>query len=149
MYLYLITNSINNKKYIGITNNPKKRWENHRCNNDPTMAIAKAIKKYGAENFKFEILLKNIPLDEIDDYEIEYIEKYESHVSTGKGYNISKGGRYNIEHLILCGADNGKALLTEEEAKYIKEHRDIPEYILYEEFSEKIGYEAFKNIYFK
>ena len=29
MYLYRITNKINNKKYIGITNDYKKRWSNH------------------------------------------------------------------------------------------------------------------------
>ena len=68
MYLYLITNMINNKKYIGITNNPKKRWENHKCNNDKTMAIAKAINKYGKENFKFEVLLSGIPIEKIDEY---------------------------------------------------------------------------------
>lgn len=28
MYLYKITNKINNKSYIGITNNYKKRWGN-------------------------------------------------------------------------------------------------------------------------
>ena len=50
----------NNKKYIGITNNPKKRWENHKCNNDPTMVIAKAIQKYGKDNFEFKIF-KVIP----------------------------------------------------------------------------------------
>jgi predicted GIY-YIG superfamily endonuclease len=30
MYVYLITNLINNKKYIGITNNYKKRWSNEK-----------------------------------------------------------------------------------------------------------------------
>ena len=67
MYLYKITNLINGKGYIGITNDHKKRWANHKCNNNPTMAIAKAIKKYGIENFKFVVLLSNIPLEEIDD----------------------------------------------------------------------------------
>ena len=89
MYLYKITNLINGKGNIGITNDYKKRWANHKCNNNPTMAIAKAIKKYGVENFKFVVLLSNIPLEEIDDKEIEYIKKYHTHVSEN-GYNISK-----------------------------------------------------------
>ena len=32
MYVYKITNQINNKIYIGITNNYKKRWSNECCN---------------------------------------------------------------------------------------------------------------------
>lgn len=147
MYLYLITNMINNKKYIGITNNHKKRWENHKCNNDKTMAIAKAINKYGKENFKFEILLSGIPIEKIDEYEIEYIKKYESHVSTGKGYNVSKGGRYNISNSIHKGEENGRALLTDKEVQYIKNHRNKPMYLLYDDFSEKISYSQFKKIY--
>lgn len=147
MYVYKITNLINDKGYIGITNNPKKRWENHKCNNDPSMVIAKAIKKYGKENFSFEILLSNVSLDEIDSIEQEYIEKYQTHVSTGKGYNVSRGGRYNILEKPLEGVDNGRALLTEEEVRYIKSHRNLPEYVLYEKFAEKITYETFRNIY--
>lgn len=50
MYVYKITNKINNKLYIGITNNYKKRWANHKCCNSPNMIIAKAIKKYGVQN---------------------------------------------------------------------------------------------------
>ena len=64
MYLYRITNIINNKKYIGITNNYKKRWSNHRCGNSKNMVIAKAIKKYGKENFFFEIIKRNLTLEE-------------------------------------------------------------------------------------
>lgn len=147
MYIYLITNQVNNKKYVGITNDYKKRWMNHKCNNNPTMAIAKAIKKYGVDNFKFELIESNVPIELIDEKEIYYINLFQSHVSTGKGYNISKGGRYNIENSVRIGTDNGKALLTEEQVKYIKSHRNIPEYVLYEDFSEIISYGAFKEVY--
>ncbi len=147
MYVYLITNKINNKKYVGITNDYKKRWANHKCCNNPTMAIAKAIKKYGAENFNFELIEENVPLEKIDEKEIYYIKLYESHVSTGKGYNISKGGRYNIENSVHIGTDNGRALLNEEQVKYIKSHRDLPEMILYEQFSDIITYNTFKKVY--
>ena len=147
MYIYLITNQINNKKYVGITNDYKKRWANHKCSNNPTMAIAKAIKKYGVENFKFELLEENVPLEQIDEKEIYYIQKLETHVSTGKGYNISKGGRYNIENSIHIGTDNGRALLTEEQVKYIKANRNLPELILYEEFCDIISYDTFKKVY--
>ncbi len=55
------------------------------------MGIVKTIKKYGVDNFTFEVLLSGISIEEIDQYEIDYIKKYESHVSTGKGYNVSFG----------------------------------------------------------
>ena len=147
MYVYLITNQINDKKYVGITNDYKKRWSNHKCCNDPKMAIAQAIKKYGKENFKFELLEKNIPIERIDEKEIYYIQKLETHVSTGKGYNVSKGGRYNIANHVHTGTENGRALLTEEQVKYIKSHRNIPEMVLYEDFCDIITYQAFKNVY--
>lgn len=148
MYLYMITNLINNKKYIGVTNNPQKRWENHKCNNDPTMVIAKAIKKYGKENFKFEILLSNIPIDKIDQYEQEYIKKYHTHVSEGKGYNVSWGGMgFKGVQQDTRGNNNSNSHLNEEEARYIKSHRNLPMYVLYDKFSDKLSYDAFKKIY--
>ena len=58
MYVYKITNLINNKIYIGITNNYKKRWANECSNfNDKSkmQVINYAIQKYKKENFKFEI----------------------------------------------------------------------------------------------
>ena len=75
MYIYQITNLINNKVYIGKTNNIQKRWSNHRCCSDPDLVIAKAIKKYGVENFKFEILYRNIPIEQIDELEVKTIKE--------------------------------------------------------------------------
>ena len=135
MYVYLITNLVNDKKYVGITNDYKKRWANHKCNNDPTMVIAKAIKKYGKDNFKFELIEEDVSLEEIDEKEQYYIDFYQSHVSTGKGYNVSKGGRYNMnDSKDVRGHYNNNAHLTKEEVEYIKSHRNIPEFVLYEAY---------------
>lgn len=146
MYVYQITNKVNNKKYIGITNNPKKRWENHKCNNDPTMVIAKAIQKYGKDNFEFKILLSGLSIEEASNKEVELIKTLNTRVPNG--YNVAEGGQYNMNNKIHHGAENGRALLTEEEAQYIKDNRNLPIYILYEQFSDKIGYEAFKKCYY-
>lgn len=148
MYLYMITNLLNNKKYIGITNDYKKRWANHKSCVDKNMAIARAIAKYGVDNFKFEVLLSGIPIEEIDAYEIDYIKRYNTLVINGHGYNISTGGRYfqGIPQN-QRGINNANAHLTEEEVRYIKSHRDQPEYVLYDSFAEKLSYEAFKNVY--
>ena len=75
MYLYQITNLINNKVYIGQTNNITKRWSNHKCCNSPDMVIAKAIKKYGIENFKFEVLYRNVQIEEIDELFYVFLSK--------------------------------------------------------------------------
>lgn len=146
MYVYKITNLINNKKYIGITNDYKKRWSNHKCGNSKNMVIAKAIKKYGVENFHFEILFQNLTLEEANQKEIELIKTENSLVPFG--YNVSSGGGViPSEKSKKIGADNGRAVLTEEQAQYILDHRNIPEYVLYDEFSEIISYSAFKDVY--
>lgn len=51
--------------------------------------IYRAIRKYGVENFYYEILEDDIPLNQLDEKEIYYIEKYNSYK---KGYNSTKGG---------------------------------------------------------
>ena len=144
MYVYKITNKINNKLYIGITNNYKKRWANHKCCNSPNMIIAKAIKKYGVENFNFEILFQGLSIEEAEEKEIELIASLNT--LTPNGYNIKKGGFYS-EGEQRFGYENYNAHLTKEEAQYIKSHRNIPMYVLYENFSEKISYESFKKVY--
>lgn len=91
MYVYLITNLINQKKYVGITNDYKKRWANEASVSN-NQVITKAILKYGKENFSFKVLYSNIPLEEIDNLEIKTIQEYQSLVPNG--YNVAKGGRY-------------------------------------------------------
>lgn len=145
MYVYQITNLINNKLYIGITNDYKKRWSNHKCCNNPNMVICKAIKKYGVENFKFEILYEGLSIEDASEKEKELIQKKNSLVPNG--YNVALGGFEDTLGVQHFGADNSNAKLTNEEAQYIKDHRYLPEYVLYEEFNEKISYQAFKDIY--
>ena len=144
MYIYQITNLINGKIYIGQTNNVQKRWANHRCNNDPNMVIARALRKYGVDNFKFEVLLRGLTPDEANQKEIEFIKEKNSLVPYG--YNVATGGK-RIDGVSRLGADNSNARLTEEEAQYILDNRDKPMYVLYDLFCDKISYESFKKIY--
>ena len=87
MYVYQITNLINGKIYIGITNDYIKRWSNHRCCNSPNMVLARAIKKYGVEHFKFEVLLSGLSVEEADEKEEELI--IEKNCRVPYGYNVA------------------------------------------------------------
>ena len=144
MYIYQITNMVNNKIYIGQTNNIKKRWANHKCSNDPNMVIARAIRKYGVDKFNFEVLLRGLSPEEANEKEKELIKEKNSQVPNG--YNVASGGN-RIDGISLLGANNSNAHLSEKEAQFILDHRDQPMYILYENFNDKISYEAFKKIY--
>lgn len=92
-YIYLITNKLNNKKYIGQTINFEKRMKEHIYgrNSKKNCLIDRALKKYGKNNFTFEIL------DITDSQEnIDYLEKYyikKLNCIKPNGYNILKGGR--------------------------------------------------------
>jgi group I intron endonuclease len=91
--IYIITNQINRKQYIGqTTQNLSERWSQHKCDSKRrNTAIALAINKYSSENFIIEILEDNIDYIDLDNKEIEYIKIYNT--ITPNGYNISDGGQ--------------------------------------------------------
>ena len=89
-YIYLITNKKNAKKYVGKTTDPERRWKQHkRPNHCPGMAITKAINKYGADNFKFEII-EEVNLDKVNEKEKYWIDYYNAY--KGQHYNQRPGG---------------------------------------------------------
>lgn len=93
-FIYFITNLLNNKIYIGQTNNPSLRWSQHKSNakyNRGRQAITRAIIKYGIDNFKFEVITSCETQIEADKSEEEFIAKYSSR-DPNKGYNIHAGG---------------------------------------------------------
>ena len=152
MYVYLITNIINNKKYVGITNNYKRRWGNecsYPKNPKKRQVIQEAIHKYGKENFKFEILYQGLSIEEACLKEKELIEQYHTLIGTEncQGYNLDKGGTYFPNAKPQKGEQNGMAKISDEQAQYILNNRNKPIYVLYEEFNNKISYEQFKKIY--
>lgn len=59
------------------------------------MPIRKAIKKYGKDNFKIE-LLERVSLKEANEKEKYYIGKYNTY---NKGYNATLGGQENFHKL--------------------------------------------------
>lgn len=94
--IYKITNLINGKIYVGqTTKSLKERFQKHcwgtteKDSYHLNMAIKKAIKKYGKENFTIELIeeVETIKLDEREVYWISYYDSY------NKGYNCTKGGQ--------------------------------------------------------
>lgn len=91
-FIYKITNSINNKVYIGKTEkeNPNDRFKQHLCDSGKIYKnirpLYSAIKKYGKHNFNFEILEET---ENASDREKFYIDFYNSYKN---GYNATIGG---------------------------------------------------------
>lgn len=91
--IYKCTCLIAQKVYIGKTTRPiNKRWNSHK-----SVALKKvsnnhfhnAIRKYGHTNFKIEVVIDNVPIEELDALEVKYIEIENSFLD---GYNSTKGG---------------------------------------------------------
>ena len=71
--IYKITNKINGKCYIGLTTRTLYRREyDYRYGHENEIhstPIFLAFKKYGIENFTFEVVEENIPNEELDQKE--------------------------------------------------------------------------------
>ena len=88
VYIYLITNLINGKKYVGQTQRTvEERFKEHARANS---LIGRVIRKYGKENFKLEILTECENLDKANEMEIYFIKTLDC--KKPKGYNLTDGG---------------------------------------------------------
>lgn len=94
--VYLATNLVNGKRYVGATISAlEKRMREHKCaakrniKKEKGIAFYKAIRKYGFDNFKFSILI------ECEDEKV-FFEEIRMVALLKPEYNMTLGGEGNL-----------------------------------------------------
>lgn len=156
--IYCYTNKINGKKYIGQTINPQIRYNAHKSNyqnpknNEYNSLLHRAFRKYGFENFQYEILVKDIDnIELLNELEIYYIKKFNS--QSPNGYNVESGGKNCLKPQTLEHRKKeiwGQAKLTEEEVIELRlayKDNKSPTQIYNEKYKDRLHYNSFLNIW--
>lgn len=102
--IYKITNKINGHAYIGQSVQIEKRWAAHKekinSDKEKDYPLYRAFKKYGLDNFSFEII-EECQESDLNDREIYWIDYYDTFKN---GYNQTVGGsgtrKYNPQDVI-------------------------------------------------
>jgi len=92
MVIYKATNNINGKCYIGQTIKSlriRKSEHINKCKHNRINNFYNAAKKYGWDNFQWEVLCECNSKEEMDEMEFHYIKQYDSYEN---GYNLTIGG---------------------------------------------------------
>lgn len=122
--IYKITNKISGKAYIGQSIDIQTRWNNEKSkaflpsSQAYNKTLSKAFRKYGLDNFTFEIL-EECDIDLLDEREIYYIALYDTYFN---GYNETTGG--NNGNMNYCQKISKEQLL---EIYDLLQHSDIPQ----------------------
>jgi group I intron endonuclease len=110
-YIYITTNNINGKRYIG-QKKFNRNWKNYLGSG---LLLAKAIKKYGAENFSKEIIDIAFTVEELNEKEMFYISFFNAHNSEDF-YNIQLGGSQTP-----CAESTKKKISDANRGRYVGE----------------------------
>ena len=117
--IYCFTNKISNKKYIGQSRDLETRKKSHLRNYDNPNLVTynglfyRAIRKYGIDNFDYEILYKEdnfLSQNVLNELEHYYIKLYDSYGENG--YNMNEGGRFTSSEKAL-NAEQAKSIQEE------------------------------------
>ena len=119
--IYLWKNLINDKVYVGQTQNFYQRMKQYQRGNDVGRVVGKALAKYGFDNFEVFILEQDVPIANLDAREQYWLDFYKCYDSC-IGYNVcqeastTRGYRHS---------EDSKRKMSE---KTKKRFRDHPEY---------------------
>jgi hypothetical protein len=116
-YIYAITNTSNQKVYIGQTKDIKRRIENH-LQGKGSMSVLQDIVKQGISTFEFEILhISYIPCD-MDALEDEEIAKHDCLAPLGYNRRLNRSIEANGEAVDLNNFSiQGKFVFQTDESK--------------------------------
>lgn len=150
--IYKITNILNQKCYIGKSSDIEQRWKYHKLRMNDSKeydkSLYRAFRKYGLENFSFEVLeeLNNNYLEKADEREKYWIHYYNSFGN--QGYNETEGGDGG-QTVLDARKVYGK--ISAEEVIYLRnryiECKYPASYIWENEFKEKISKRGFQAIW--
>jgi group I intron endonuclease len=122
-YIYITTNKINGKRYIG--QHKSKDWDYNYIGSGKV--LKHAIKKYGIENFTCFPLAWSWNKAEINQLEIDYISHYKPEYNLAKGGNGgnagNKGHTHSEEARKKISESNKRRIISEETRKKISESR--------------------------
>lgn len=147
MIIYKATNKINGKCYIGQTRHSleyRKRIHITKAHQGLNTHFYQAIRKYGEDNFDWEIICSTNNKQTLNELETYYIAKFDS---IKHGYNMVDGGDNNIMdieyvktyHDNVMRSDEVRQKISESMKKYRKEHPFT------EEHREKLSKSAMGN----
>ena len=90
--IYRLTNLVTKKTYIGKSVNFKRRMRQHKHSMKKGKAyLSRSIRKHGWDKFKKEIIIDDVPEEDLSNLEISYIEV--ENTMCPNGYNLTKGGQ--------------------------------------------------------
>ena len=143
--IYKITNQINQKIYVGQSNDIKRRFAQHKSpyeqNRFAEKPLYKAFQKYGISNFTFEVV-EECKIEDLNEKEAYWIKKLKTLINEN-GYNITCGGNGVAEE------NHPKHKLTKQDVIDIRTRYNNHERCKEVEklYSDRIGHSGFSKIW--
>ena len=133
--IYRFVNQINGKCYVGFTQDIKKRYDNHKAYSKiKDTPFYKAIRKYGWDNFDFEILYQSFDKEHcLNEMESFFIRENNSYGHTG--YNLTFGGEGGSRPMSeyvkkkVSKRMKGKISVKDVHGNFYQVSRDDPRYL--------------------
>lgn len=123
--VYKLTNLLTGACYIGQSWNVEQRFTQHRQARG-NYVVSRALRKYGAENFAFELIasLEDTTQEALDALEVHWIQHFRA---VGTVYNVRDGGsrgKHSEETKRKMGvAKSGQVFSDEARARMSESHR--------------------------